>query len=186
MSQSLLVFLANGFEEIEVVVPVDLWRRGGIEVVTASITEKKEVTGAHGILLQADALLSELVVEAFDAVYLPGGSGGVEQLLADSRIAPILRQTLQRGALVAAICAAPRLLAEANLLEGRQVTSYPSLRREIEKTVKDFRYSEERVVVDENLVTSRGPGTASELAFELLKMMAGSDRADEVRKGSLF
>ena len=166
MVKRLLVLLADGFEEIETVIPVDLLRRGGVEVVLASISGEIALRGAHQIALIADELLENLSAVDFDAVFLPGGSEGVDRLLADSRVALIAREILARGAVLAAICAAPKVLAAAGLLEGRTVTSYPSVRSEVEPAAG--RYSEERVVLDGSLLTSRGPGTAADFALELL------------------
>jgi len=158
-----LVPLAEGFEELEAVTIIDILRRAGVEVVVASLAGSP-VTGSHGIRLAADTPLGALVEQDFDMIALPGGMPGAEHLKNDPRIADIVRRLNAAGHPVAAICAAPMVLAAAGVLEGRRATSYPGF---LAGATGDA------VVVDENVITSRGPGTALDFALELVEALMG-------------
>ncbi len=163
-----LVPLAPGFEEIEAVTIIDVLRRAGAEVTVAGLKEAS-VEGSHGIRMTADARLAEVCDRAFDLVVLPGGMPGAANLRDDDRVQQVLQTTAQAGRWVAAICAAPIALSSAGLLRGRSATSYPSFGDQLEVAT----YREERVVVDGNVVTSRGPGTALAFALELVRLLFG-------------
>ncbi|HET7176909.1 MAG TPA: DJ-1 family glyoxalase III [Gammaproteobacteria bacterium] len=165
-----LVPLADGCEEIEAVTLIDILRRGGVEVVAASLAGRL-VHGNHGIGLETDASLDEAAGQAFDMIVLPGGQPGATHLGTDARVQALLREFAAAGRYVAAICAAPGVLARAGLLEGRKVTSFPGA---IPDT-KGMNYMESAVVRDGNIVTSRGPGTAMDFALELLELLQGAD-----------
>ena len=158
-----LVPLAEGFEELEAVTIIDILRRAGIEVVVASLAGSP-VTGSHGIRLAADTPLAALVEQDFDMIALPGGMPGAEHLRNDPRIAAFVRRLHGAGRPVAAICAAPMVLAAAGVLEGRRATSYPGF---LEGGTG------EAVVVDRNVITSRGPGTALDFALALVEELLG-------------
>ena len=159
-----LVPLAEGFEELEAVTIIDILRRAGIEVVVASLAGSP-VTGSHGIRLAADTPLAALVEQDFDMIALPGGMPGAEHLRNDPRIADFVRRLHDLGRPVAAICAAPMVLAAAGVLEGRRATSYPGF---LEGGTG------EAVVVDRNVITSRGPGTALDFALALVGELLGA------------
>jgi 4-methyl-5(b-hydroxyethyl)-thiazole monophosphate biosynthesis len=163
-----LVPLAEGFEELEAVTIIDILRRAGIEVAVASLAGSP-VTGAHGIRLAADAPLAALVGQDFDMIALPGGMPGAQHLKDDPRIAAFLRRLHDAGRPVAAICAAPMVLAAAGLLEGRRATSYPGFLEDaaVSTVVGDA------VVVDRGVITSRGPGTALDFALALVEELEG-------------
>jgi 4-methyl-5(b-hydroxyethyl)-thiazole monophosphate biosynthesis len=177
-----LVFLAPGFEEIEALTIVDLLRRGGVEVITAGL-EPEAVEGAHGVKVIPDRKLEEVRVEDFDAVICPGGYPGYENLRKNRRVLELVRKAEEGGKLVAAICGAPSVLAEAGVLKGRRATIYPGMEGELRKG--GGRPSKGLVVVDGKMVTSRGPATAFAFALELLKLLAGKKKAEEVRKATL-
>ena len=158
-----LVPLAEGFEELEAVTIIDILRRAGIEVVVASLAGSP-VTGSHGIRLAADTPLAALVEQDFDMIALPGGMPGAEHLRNDPRIAAFVRRLHGAGRPVAAICAAPMVLAAAGVLEGRRATSYPGF---LEGGTG------EAEVVDRNVITSRGPGTALDFALALVEELLG-------------
>jgi len=151
-----LVPLAEGFEEIEAVNVIDILRRAGIEVVTAGLKDGM-VTGSHKITVQPDTDLNKIDFRDFDGLVLPGGAPGFINLGNDERILNMAREMDRAEKLVAAICAAPSVLIKAGVLQGRRATVSPSGKAEVQACA-DF--SEERVVVDRNLVTSRAPGTA--------------------------
>ena len=165
-----IVPLAEGFEEIEAITVIDLLRRAGIEVQTAALASRR-VTGSHGITVEADGLLEELQHETFDMIVLPGGMPGADLLKNDPRVLSLLRSSDQQGRYVAAICAAPGVLAHAGLLEGRTATSFPGFLRA--DSAPGIRLSDAPVVSDGRLVTSRGPGTAMDFALTLVELLEG-------------
>ncbi len=171
-----LVPLANGVEEIEAVTIIDVLRRAGVEVIVAGLAEGV-VTASRGVRLLADVSLDEVTETAFDAVILPGGLGGTQQLRADARIRAILSRSRRGGSLIAAICAAPTVLADAGLLTGKRATSHPS----VIDVLAGAHTSEERVVIDDGLVTSRGAGTAMDFAMALVRLMVGDAKEAELR-----
>lgn len=172
MKKRVLCLLNDGFEEIEVVTPVDLLRRAEIKVVIAAMGEKT-ATGRGGIRIEADALLADVEATGFDMLFIPGGPG-VGELRRDGRAAELAREFAAAGKPVAAICAAPLILMDAGLLEGRRFTAYHSVREELGGGL------DERVVEDEELITSRGAGTALDFALVLIARLAGQAAADRV------
>jgi 4-methyl-5(b-hydroxyethyl)-thiazole monophosphate biosynthesis len=172
-----LVPLAEGFEEIEAVTVVDLLRRAGIEVSTASLAGVR-VTGSHGITIEADMAIDDALAADFDMIVLPGGMPGAEHLKRDARVIELLRRFASDGRYTAAICAAPGVLAHAGLLDGRRATSFPGFLRA--DSAPGIALSEAPVVVDGRLVTSRGPGTAIEFSLALVELLCGRDAADAV------
>ena len=179
------VLLAEGFEEIEALTPVDYLRRGGVEVVVLGLGGLK-VRGARGIEVVADAVLQDAVAAgwSFDAVVIPGGMPGARNL-AESRAArDFILSHSKDDKIIAAICAAPALvLHEAcGLLAGKRFTCYPGM----EQRVSGAHHSAERVVVDGNFITSRAAGTAGEFAVALLGALAGNSQAETVAESVLL
>ena len=174
-----LVPLAEGFEEIEAITVVDLLRRAGIEVHTASLAERA-VTGSHGITVTADLPLDQVRATDYDMIALPGGMPGADHLKHDPRVISLLRQFAQSGRYTAAICAAPGVLAHAGLLEGRAATSYPGFLRA--DSAPGIRLRDEAVVVDGKVATSRGPGTAMEFGLTLIELLAGPEARRKVQE----
>jgi protein deglycase len=172
---SVLVPLAQGCEELEAVTIIDLLRRAGIGVVTAGLDDQP-VRGSRGVMLVPDVTLDEAATQKFDMIALPGGAQGAENLNNDPRIHGLLKQLTETGRYTAAICAAPRVLASGGLLQGRRVTSFPG----VLKSFEGFEYSEDPVVQDGRLITSRGPGTAMDFALALIENLVGKDKRDEV------
>jgi len=173
-----LMPLAEGFEEIEAVTVVDLLRRAGIEVHTAALA-RREVTGSHGITVVADIGLDDAVAADYEMIVLPGGMPGADHLRRDPRVVALLQQFAAAGRYTAAICAAPGVLAHAGLLEGRAATSYPGFLTP--DSAPGIRLSEEPVVVDGRVVTSRGPGTAIPFGLALIELLAGSEARRSVK-----
>lgn len=172
MKASVLCLLEDGFEEIEMITPVDLLRRAGVVVVTAAL-HHKTCTGRCGIRVEADALLADLDAGGFDLLLIPGGPG-VAKLREDGRPAVLAREFHDHGKPVAAICAAPLVLMDAGLLEGRRFTAHQSVRETLVKAVDD------RVVEDGNLISSRGAGTAMDFSLALVARLAGRAAAGRV------
>lgn len=172
-----LIPLAAGFEDLEAVTVVDLLRRAEIEVITAGLAPGP-VTGSRGTVVVPDSTLEAELWRRFDMIVLPGGMPGAKHLEADPRIHDLLRLHQVEGRFTAAICAAPKVLARAGLLDGRAATGYPGTLDTAEfpqVTVLD-----EPVVVDGKVVTSRGPGTAMDFALSLIELLAGAERRDRV------
>jgi len=178
MKKKVLVPLAHGFEEIEAVTVIDILRRAGVEVTVAGL-DKKSVKGSRGVTIVPDTDMDSVADEVFDAVILPGGLDGTMNLAQDKRVIKILRNQAQSGRINAAICAAPIVLQEAGVLEGKDATSHPAVRDRL----KGFSYREDRVVASGSLITSRGPGTAMEFAFTLVTKLVGEAAAREVNEG---
>lgn len=174
-----LLILHKGFEELEAVAPLDILRRAGLEVVAASAAQDLLVEGGRGVRIRADRSLDECLSGAWDLVVLPGGPG-VEALRRDERVLDLVRRTHAAGTPLAAICAAPVILADAGVAGGHRMTSFPGTRPEVEGRAKE--YSEERVVVDGKVITSRGAGTAEEFALALVAYLEGSEAAEKVRR----
>lgn len=175
MAKKALVLMADGCEEIETVTIIDILRRAGVEVAAAGLSEAP-VVGSRKIRLIPDVALEQVRAEDFDAVVVPGGLMGVDQLRADKRVLDLLKKATQRKTLIGAICAAPLALKDAGVIQGRKLTSYPG----IKSRLNGVHYSEEEVVIDGNLVTSRAPGTAMKFALALVKILAGEAKAKEV------
>ncbi len=174
MSKKILCLLGTGFEEIETVTPVDLLRRAGAEVTLAAMGMEKLVKGRSAISLEADALLSDLTVDDFDVLLIPGGPG-VKALREDGRAAVLAKEFYAAGKLVAAICAAPTVLHDAGLLDGRKFTAHVSVHGELPTALGD-----ERVVEDGLLLTSRGAGTALDFGLALVRRLYGEEKAAEI------
>jgi 4-methyl-5(b-hydroxyethyl)-thiazole monophosphate biosynthesis len=177
-SPRVLVPLVAGFEEIELVAPVDLMRRAGIEVVLASVEPGPEamggVAGRGGIVVKPDVALADLDPSTFDLLFLPGGPG-VIALREKGEIAPLASRMIGEGKPVAAICAAPLLLADAGLLAGRRYTAHDSVVGELPEAL-----FAERVVEDGPITTSRGPGTAIDLGFAIIRRLKGEAAVEDV------
>jgi 4-methyl-5(b-hydroxyethyl)-thiazole monophosphate biosynthesis len=175
-----LVPLAAGCEELEAVTLIDVLRRAGIEVVAAGL-QPGIVKASRGTLLMPDCTLDEALRENFDMIALPGGMPGMTHLKDDPRIISLLQKMAREGKYTCAICAAPAVLAEAGLLKGRKATSYPGFVDRM--NLPDTTFSNDPVVRDGKVVTSRGPGTAMDFALELVEILAGRARRDEVEAG---
>jgi 4-methyl-5(b-hydroxyethyl)-thiazole monophosphate biosynthesis len=180
MKKRVLCLLIAGFEEIEAVTPIDLLRRAGAEVVLASVTGEDTVCGRSNLALRADTALSSVMRDPFDLLFIPGGPG-VTALREDGRAAQLAGQFFQAGRLIGAICAAPTVLADAGLLDGKRFTAHFSVHAELPKAL-----GEERVVEDGTLITSRGAGTAVEFGLTLVKHLFGEARAQELSDAIMF
>lgn len=157
------LFLATGFEEIEALATLDILRRCGLEVRTVSVTGTRLITGAHGIPVMADSLFRKKDIDVSDALILPGGMPGAKNLGACESLNRALVSHCQRGGLIAAICAAPMILGNLNLLNGRKATCYPGF----EPYLKGAACSNDLVVVDGNVITGKGPGAVVDFAFAI-------------------
>ena len=171
---TVLAILAEGFEEIEATAPVDLLRRASAEVTVAALADSIHVTGRSGITMHADTTLASVEQRQFDCVFLPGGPG-VKHLRADARIRALVSRHHSDGKLLAAICAAPTVLHDIGLLAGRRYTAHFSVADELPEILTN-----ERVVGDGNIVTSRGAGTAMDFGLFLIERLFSAERSAEI------
>ncbi len=173
---NVVVLLAPGFEEIETVTIVDVLRRAGITTVLAGIASSP-IPGGHGIKMMSDASIDE--VGEYDAVVLPGGNPGYLNLERDQRVLKLIKEAYGSGKYIGAICAAPHVLGEADIMEGVTATCYPGIE------VKGARHVDQRVVKHEKIITSQGPGTALDFALSLVELLTTEQNAQEVRRALL-
>ena len=179
MTVKVLIPLAQGCEELEAVTVIDLLRRAGIDVVTAGL-DGEPVRASRGTVLVPDTTLDAAMEDDYDMVVLPGGLPGADYLDQDPRILAVLKRTVAAGRYAAAICAAPKVLAHAGLLNGRRATSYPGVLDAM--NLPDVEVTGEAVVVDGKVITSRGPGTAMDFALTLIECLVGRNIRREVEE----
>ncbi|HUJ80034.1 MAG TPA: DJ-1 family glyoxalase III [Nitrospiria bacterium] len=180
MARRVVVPIAQGVEEIEAVTVIDILRRAGIDVTVAGVTADP-VTGRSKIRLLADRPIDQVKSADVDMVILPGGAEGTGHLQRSVAVKRLIKEIAALGKPVAAICAAPTVLAGLGLLNGKRVTSHPS----VEHNLGPVNYAEDRVIVDGGIITSRGPGTAMEFAMALVEILAGKEKVAEVNRGVL-
>ncbi len=166
------IFLDNGFEEIEAITTIDLLRRAGIPLTTVSVTGIASVLGAHNIAVKADAVFADVDFSDAETLILPGGA---TQLGSHHDLCELLLQHNAAGKLIAAICAAPSVLGQLGILQGKQATCYPGFESFLGES-----YVGGLVVESKNVITAKGPGLSSDFAFCLIERLAGSEKADEV------
>ncbi len=177
MPRTALVILANGFEEIEAVTSIDILRRADVRVTVAAVACVR-VDGAHGVPFVADVTLADVKDQDFDAVVLPGGMPGAQVLGGTDMVREVVTRHADDGRIVAGICAAPAMaLAAFGVLDGKRATCYPGFEERFPDTAT---FVEDAVVVDGNVTTSRGPGTAFAFGLELARQLAGEQKANEL------
>lgn len=176
--KKILLLLADGFEEIEALGTVDILRRLGFNVVTAAI-KSGEVTGAHNIKVSADVVLQDVMRDDFDAVILPGGMPGAANLDADSNVSAVLNKAAENNAVIAAICAAPFVLAKRGLLNGRCFTMYPGFDDEL----GGLKYTDNPAEVSGNIVTGKGPGAVFAFARAIAGALGAGNECETLYQG---
>lgn len=169
-------FLANGFEEIEAVAVIDILRRAELDIVTVGVGSK-QVTGSHSITVTADIEEKDVTTDTMTGVILPGGMPGTLNLEKSPIVKAAVTYCNNNGFWVCAICAAPSILGHMGLLEGKQVTCFPSFACEL----GGGEHTGMPVTVDGNMITGKGPGSAVEFALEIVKQAKGQDTADKIR-----
>lgn len=179
---SILVPIAEGFEEIEAISIIDVLRRAGINVIIGALTQNLLVKGAHGIIIQADTPIKGMHADELDMIVLPGGWGGTKALAHDTTIQHLLKEMDAAGKSIGAICAAPFALHAAGVLK-EGYTCYPGIEEEID--IAGFTGDEYAVVESGNVMTSRGPGTAICFALSIAEKFVGYESAQKLRKGLL-
>lgn len=176
------VFLANGFEEIEALTVVDLLRRADIQVKTVSLMEEKTVYGSRGIPVISDILFKDGDYERCAMLVLPGGMPGTTNLCNHKEFNKVLIEYNEMKKPIAAICAAPMVLAKAGIFAGHKATIYAGMENELEGAIA----TKGNVVVSENLITSKGPGTAMDFALKIISVLADEEKAKEVAEELLY
>jgi len=174
------VILADGFEEVEAMAIIDVLRRAEIETVVAGLHDGP-ITSARRVRVLADTVIDAVKPDDFDMIVLPGGQPGSDNLNKDARVKDLIQRFSRKGKLTGAICAAPIVLASAGVLEGKHVTAFPSYKEKLGKAV----YEEKPVVIDGNVFTSRGPGTALAFGLAIVERLAGVERAEKIRNAML-
>jgi 4-methyl-5(b-hydroxyethyl)-thiazole monophosphate biosynthesis len=171
------MFLADGFEEVEALVPLDILRRANADILTVGVTGEY-VKGAHNITVKADMTLDDVECEKIDAVILPGGLGGTNNMDNCAEVKKLVQYAADNRKLVCAICAAPSILGKMGLLEGKEATCYPGF----EDTFKGGKYLKQSVVKCENFITSDGMGSAYKFGFEIAAALFGDDTAEKIKE----
>lgn len=186
MSPRALVLLATGAEEMETVITVDVLRRGGVEVVVAGLEGETAVTCSRDVKIAPDTSLAAAATQGpYDCIVLPGGGPGAAALGASAEVGKLLQEQDAAGRMIAAICAAPTALLAHKIGLGKNLTSYPAPAFK-EKLTGPYNYLEENVVVDGNLVTSRGPATSFDFGLKLVEIMVGEDKMKEIASEMLL
>lgn len=177
-------FLANGFEEVEALAPVDILRRGGVEVKMVSITGSNLVESSHGVVVKAD-LLFENITDFSDAdlLMLPGGMPGSKNLNEHEGVRKALKEQFEKGKRVAAICAAPLVLASVGLLKGKKATIYPGMESYLGE---DAEYTGALVQEDGNVTTGAGPAASFPYGYQLLSYFLPAEKVEEIKKGMIY
>ncbi len=177
------VFFADGFEEIEAIGTVDILRRSGMNVVTVSVKDTHEVTGAHNVTIKTDILLPEVTLDNVEWLVLPGGMPGAENLHNCKPLQELLKAQNAKKGRIAAICASPAVvLGQLGLIEGKRATCYPGF----EKLCKGAKMEDVRCVTEDNIVTANGPSSVTNMCYAIITISKGRQKADEVMTGMLI
>lgn len=177
------VFLADGFEDVEALIPIDVLRRGGVDVTTVSITDFPLAQSAHQVNIEADMMFEQCDFSDADLLFLPGGMPGASNLYAHKGVCKALVDQVAAGKKVAAICASPAVvLAPLGILDGKKATCYPGF----EKALTEATYTGDLVTVDGNVTTGEGPAAAFPFAYELLSQLVDKKTSDQIAEGMRF
>lgn len=176
------IFLADGFEEIEGLTVVDMMRRAGLDIFMVSLNDSLKVTGSHNISIETDVALKDICPEDADMFVLPGGLPGTTHLCENETLGNILKGAAADGKYIAAICAAPSVLGGLGLLNGKKATCYPGF----EEKLTGALHQTQNVVVDGNIITSRGMGTAIEFSAQLVGILKDEETALRLKKSIMF
>ncbi|MBO5000599.1 MAG: DJ-1/PfpI family protein [Bacteroidaceae bacterium] len=180
--KTIFVFLAEGFEEIEALTPVDVLRRAGLVVQTVSIMDEQVVAGAHGVPVLADKMFAEINPEDAEMILLPGGLPGATNLDAHEGLGQLISDFAKAEKPLAAICAAPLVFGNRGLLQGKKATCYPGF----ETYLQGAEYTAALVEKDANFITGKGPGAAMEFAFAIVERYCGIDKVNELKQGMMI
>lgn len=175
------IILGTGFEEIEAIAPCDILRRGGVEVRFAGIGGR-DITGGNGITVRADCTVEEMDLENLELIMLPGGMGGVRSILGSETALNAVRRAWKDGKFVTAICAAPTILAQLGVTDGKKATVYPGMEDQMGSAVMQ----DANAVADGKVLTGRAPGAALDFGYLLLEQLRGAETAARVRSGMVY
>lgn len=178
----ILLFLAEGFEEIEAVAPIDVFRRAGIEVTSISVSNKLTVNGAHGIGVNADVTFERADFSGDFLIYLPGGMPGTTNLGNHDGLKKLIEKQHKKGGTIAAICAAPSILGKMGLLKQKEAVCYPGF----ESFLTEAKLSASTIVKSGNILTAKGPGIAIPFALKIVEELKGKDTAQQVANGMIM
>ena len=182
MMKTIFVFLADGFEEIEAITPIDVLRRAGLNVQTVSVMEEQIVAGAHGIPVVADKMFADIDLDNAEMLLLPGGLPGATNLDAHQGLSDMIMAFASEGKPLAAICAAPLVFGNRGLLQGKKVTCYPGF----ESYLTGAEYTAALVETDGNFITAQGPGAAMDFAFAIVEKYCGIEKVNELKSGMMI
>lgn len=177
-----LIFLATGYEDVEMLTVVDMLRRANIEINMVSITGKLEVTSSHNVIIKANKLFKDTDIDSADMLILPGGLLGTQNLLAYKPLTDKLIEFNNSGKFLAAVCAAPSILGELGILKGKNATCYPGF----EEKLTGAKYQKKPVIRDGNIITSRGMGTCIDFAGEIITTLDSAKKAEEVKAQIIY
>ena len=179
------VFLADGFEDVEALIPIDVWRRGGVDVTTVSISDFPLVNSAQGVNVEADIMFEQGEFDDADLIFLPGGMPGATNLFEHKGVCKAVVDQFAAGKKVAAICASPAVvLAPLGILEGKRATCYPGFESVLAEN--NATYTGDLFTVDGNVTTGEGPAAAFPFAYELLDQLVNKQTADQIAEGMRF
>ncbi|XP_076240480.1 protein dj-1beta isoform X2 [Calliopsis andreniformis] len=178
-----ILLIADGSEEMEAVITTDILRRAGIDVTVAGLDESPCVKCSRDVKICVDAKMQDAVKQNYDVVILPGGLGGSKAFSSSPEVGKLLQQQEKENRIIAAICAAPTALKAHGIAKGKQITSYPSMKDQL---TDEYKYLEDTVVTDGNLITSRGPATAFAFGLAIVEKLLDKETADKVAKGMLY
>ena len=175
------IFLADGFEEMEAIIPRDILKRGRVDVFTVGVTGET-VTSAYGLKIKTDMTIDDVSVSKLEGIILPGGMPGTTNLEQSEKLKNIITHCNDDKIMIGAICAAPSILGKMGILDGKLACCYPGF----EKYLKGAKISEDKVAKADNIITSKGPGTAIEFGFALLDYIKGDHFSDTVKNGMIY
>lgn len=182
MMKTIFVFLADGFEEIEAITPIDVLRRAGLNVQTVSVMEEQIVAGAHGIPVVADKMFANIHLEDAEMLLLPGGLPGATNLDAHQGLSNMIMAFASEEKPLSAICAAPLVFGNRGLLQGKKATCYPGF----ESYLTGAEYTAALVETDGNFITAKGPGAAMDFAFAIVEKYCGIEKVNELKSGMMI
>ena len=182
MMKTIFVFLADGFEEIEAITPIDVLRRAGLNVQTVSVMDKQTVSGAHGIPVVADKMFADIHLEDAEMLLLPGGLPGATNLDVHQGLSKMIMAFASEEKPLSAICAAPLVFGNRGLLQGKKATCYPGF----ESYLTGAEYTAALVETDGNFITAKGPGAAMDFAFAIVEMYCGVEKVNELKSGMMI
>ena len=182
MMKTIFVFLADGFEEIEAITPIDVLKRAGLNVQTVSVMEERTVAGAHGIPVDADKMFADIHLDDAEMLLLPGGLPGATNLDAHQGLSDMILAFASEGKALAAICAAPLVYGNRGLLQGKKATCYPGF----ESYLTGAEYTAALVETDGNFITAKGPGAAMDFAFAIVEKYCGIEKVNELKSGMMI